>query len=103
MGSPWQQRRIWPDSKKLLAGDYDISSTLDDLKRSIQRQGRNACASAWRRAAKTGEKGPAKLTKSIAVPGEDDLGGNIDADSTAPRNQAPARSLQGSGCRSHSR
>ena len=55
--------------KKLLARDYDINSTLEDLKRSIQRQGQERLRKRMEEErAKTGEKGPAKLTKSIAVP-----------------------------------
>ena len=55
--------------KKLLARDYDINSTLDDLKRSIQRQGQERLRQRMEEErAKAGEKGPAKLTKSIAVP-----------------------------------
>nr|BAH89618.1 ATPase [uncultured bacterium]BAH89897.1 putative ATPase [uncultured bacterium]BAH90136.1 putative ATPase [uncultured bacterium] len=55
--------------KKLLARDYDINSTLEDLKRSIQRQGQERLRQRIEEErAKTGDKGPAKLTKSIAVP-----------------------------------
>jgi hypothetical protein len=55
--------------KKLLARDYDINSTFDDLKRSIQRQGQERLRQRMEEdRAKTGEKGPAKLTKSITVP-----------------------------------
>lgn len=55
--------------KKLLARDYDINSTLEDLKRSIQRQGQERRRLAHdEERAKTGENGPARLTKSIAVP-----------------------------------
>jgi hypothetical protein len=55
--------------KRLLARDFDINSTLDDLKRSIQRQGQERLHQRMEEErAKTGEKGPAKLTKSINVP-----------------------------------
>jgi hypothetical protein len=54
--------------KKLLARDYDISSTLEDLKRSIQRQGQERLRQQMEERAKTGEKGPTKLSKSIVVP-----------------------------------
>jgi hypothetical protein len=55
--------------KKLLARDYDINSTLEELKRSIQRQGQERLRQRMEEErAKTGDKGPAKLTKSIAVP-----------------------------------
>jgi hypothetical protein len=55
--------------KKLLAQDFDINSTLDELKRSIQRQGQERARQRMEEArAKTGAKGPSKFTKSIAVP-----------------------------------
>lgn len=55
--------------KKLLARDYDINSTLEELKRSIQRQGQERLRQRIEEErAKTGEKGPTKLTKSVAVP-----------------------------------
>jgi hypothetical protein len=55
--------------KKLLARDYDINSTLEALKRSIQRQGQERILQRVEdERAKSGEKGAAKLSKSIAVP-----------------------------------
>jgi hypothetical protein len=55
--------------KKLLARDYDINCTLEELKRSIQRQGRERLRQRMEdERAKSGEKGPAKLCKSISVP-----------------------------------
>jgi hypothetical protein len=55
--------------KKLLARDYDINSTMEDLKRSIQRQGQERRRSALEEErAKKGEKGPAKLSKAITLP-----------------------------------
>lgn len=55
--------------KKLLARDYDINSTLDELKRLIQRQSQERKRlTLEEEQAKTGEKGPAKLSKSISVP-----------------------------------
>lgn len=55
--------------KKLLARDYDINSTIEDLKRTIQRQGQERLRQRLEEErAKTGEKGPAKLNKSIVVP-----------------------------------
>lgn len=55
--------------KKLLARDYDINGTIDDLKRSIQRQGQERLRQRIEEErAKKGEMGPAKLSKSIAVP-----------------------------------
>ncbi|MCS3507487.1 BREX system P-loop protein BrxC [Achromobacter sp. JUb104] len=66
--------------KKLLARDYDINSTLDDLKRSIQRQGQERLRQRMEEErAKTGEKGPAKLSKSIAVPVKMTSAADIDA------------------------
>jgi hypothetical protein len=66
--------------KKLLARDYDIHSTLEDLKRSIQRQGQERLRQRMEEErAKTGEKGPAKLTKSIAVPMKMTSAADIDA------------------------
>jgi hypothetical protein len=55
--------------KNLLARDYDINGTLGDLKRIIQRQGQERIRQRMEEErAKTGDKGPAKLTKSISVP-----------------------------------
>lgn len=55
--------------KRLLARDYDINSTLDELKRSIQRQGQERLRQRMEEERdQTGEKGPAKLTKSINLP-----------------------------------
>jgi hypothetical protein len=55
--------------RKLLTRDYDINSTIDDLRRSIQRQGqeRRLQRVEDERAAKP-EKGPSKLRKSVSVP-----------------------------------
>lgn len=54
--------------KKLLARDYDIHSTLEELKRSIQRQGQERLRQRMEEArAKTDEQGPTKLTQSIAI------------------------------------
>ncbi|MDR2112860.1 MAG: BREX system P-loop protein BrxC, partial [Candidatus Accumulibacter sp.] len=66
--------------KKLLARDYDINGTLEDLKRSIQRQGRERLRQRMEEErAKTGEKGPAKLSRSIAVPARMRSAADIDA------------------------
>jgi hypothetical protein len=55
--------------KKLLARDYDINSTLEELKKSIQRQGQERVRQrVEEERAKSGEKGSIKLTKSIKVP-----------------------------------
>jgi hypothetical protein len=62
-------RRILAGLKKLLARDYDINSTLDDLKRSIQRQGQERIRRRLEEErAKSGEKGPTKLSRRVAVP-----------------------------------
>jgi len=55
--------------KKLLSRDYDINSTLEDLKRSVQRQGQERLRQRMEEErAKIGANGPAKLSKSITVP-----------------------------------
>jgi hypothetical protein len=66
--------------KKLLARDYDINSTMEDLKRSIQRQGQERLRQRMEEErAQTGEEGPAKLSKSIAVPNKMTSAADIDA------------------------
>lgn len=66
--------------KRLLARDYDINSTLEDLKRSIQRQGQERLRQRMEEErAKTGEKGSAKLSKSISVPEKMTSAADIDA------------------------
>ncbi|BDV01246.1 hypothetical protein TDMWS_13310 [Thermodesulfomicrobium sp. WS] len=66
--------------KKLLARDYDINSTLEELKRSIQRQGQERLRQRMEQErAKSGEKGPSKLTKKIAVPARITTAADIDA------------------------
>lgn len=55
--------------KKLMARDYDINRTIENLKRSIQRKGQERLRQRMEEArAKAGEKGPTKLSKTIAVP-----------------------------------
>ena len=55
--------------KKLLARDYDINSTIEELKRSIQRQGQERLRQRIEEERnKIGEKGPVKFSKSIVVP-----------------------------------
>lgn len=55
--------------KKVLARDYDINSTLEELKRSIQRQGLERLRQRMEEErAKAGKNGPTKLSKSILVP-----------------------------------
>jgi hypothetical protein len=66
--------------KKLLARDYDINSTLEDLKRSIQRQGQERLRQRMEEErAKSGEKGPSKLTRKVAVPAKITTAADIDA------------------------
>jgi FKBP-type peptidyl-prolyl cis-trans isomerase (trigger factor) len=60
-----------PGLKRLLARDYDINSILEELKRSIQRQGQERLRQRMEEErVNTAEKGPAKLSKSISVPGK---------------------------------
>jgi hypothetical protein len=66
--------------KKLLARDYDINSTLEELKRSIQRQGQERLRKrVEEERAKSGEKGPSKLTRKVAVPAKITTAADIDA------------------------
>ena len=66
--------------KKLLARDYDINSTLEELKRSIQRQGQERRRQRLEEErAKIGEKDPTKLSKSIALPTKMTSAADIDA------------------------
>lgn len=66
--------------KKLLARDYDINSTLEELKRSIQRQGQERLRQRMEEErAQSGEKGPSKLIKEIAVPARITTAADIDA------------------------
>ncbi len=55
--------------KKLLARDYDINSNLEELKRSIKRQGQERIRQRLEEdRIKIDEKGQSKLSKSISVP-----------------------------------
>jgi len=55
--------------KKLLSRDYDISSTIEELKKTLQRQGQERQRKRIEEErAKSGAKGPTKLTKAIKVP-----------------------------------
>jgi Family of unknown function (DUF6079) len=66
--------------KKLLARDYDINSTIEELKRSIQRQGQERLRKRMEEErAKSGEKGPSKLTRKVAVPAKITTAADIDA------------------------
>jgi hypothetical protein len=55
--------------RKLLARDYDISSTIDELRRSIQRQGQERLQQRIEEdRAKKGEEGPAKFEQEVLIP-----------------------------------
>jgi hypothetical protein len=65
--------------KKLLARDYDINSTLEDLQRSIQRQGQERLRQRMEEErGKTLEKGTAKLSKTLSVPAKIRSAADID-------------------------
>lgn len=66
--------------KKLLARDYDINSTLEELKRSIQRQGQERLRQRMEenRAKALGE-GPLRYSKSLSVPTKVTTVAEIDA------------------------
>lgn len=55
--------------KRLLAQDYDINSTVEDLKRSIQRQSQERALKELDEQGKTAESVALKLKRSIAIPG----------------------------------
>ncbi len=66
--------------KKLLARDYDINSTLENLKHSIQRRGQDRMRQRMEEErAKSGEKGQTKLSQSVTVPGKITSTGEIDS------------------------
>ncbi len=66
--------------KKLLARDYDINGTLEELRRSIQRQGQERVRQRMEEErAKSGEEGPSKLTWKVAVPAKLTTAADIDA------------------------
>ncbi len=68
------------DLKKLLARDCDISSTIEDLKRTLQRQGQERQRKRIEdERPKSGGKGPAKLTKQVSVPWKLTPSADIDA------------------------
>ena len=80
MALPWKPPWTRPDLKSCWPGDYDINSTLEELKRSIQRQGQERLRlRIEEERANTGDIGPAKLTKSIAVPMKMTSAADIDA------------------------
>lgn len=56
--------------KRLLTRDYDINSTIDELRRSIQRQGQERALQRAEQQQKKGmsEDGPKKLTEAVLLP-----------------------------------
>lgn len=57
--------------RKLLARDYDISGTIDELRRSIQRQGQERARQRIEdERAEKGKKGPARFVRSVSVPAQ---------------------------------
>lgn len=55
--------------KKLLSRDYEISNTVDDLRRSIEKQGQERMRRRIEEdRAKKGENGPTKFERSVSVP-----------------------------------
>ncbi len=55
--------------RQLLARDYDISSTIEELRRSVQRQGQERIRQRIEdKRAENDQKGPAKFERAIAVP-----------------------------------
>lgn len=66
--------------KNLLTRDYDVNSTLDELKRSIQRQGQQRVLKRLENErSQYGDSAPVKLIKSIAVPQKMTSAEDIDA------------------------
>ena len=66
--------------RKLLARDYDISSTIDELRRSIQRQGQERIRQRIEdERAEKGKKGPAKFEQAISVPTKMTTAADLDA------------------------
>jgi len=66
--------------RKLLARDYDISSTIEELRRSIQRQGQERIRQRIEdERAEKGKKGPAKFAQAISVPSRMTSAADLDA------------------------
>ncbi|MDT3683238.1 MAG: BREX system P-loop protein BrxC [Truepera sp.] len=66
--------------KKLLTRDYDIGSTVEDLKRSIQRQGQERLrARLEEEREKEGKTGPSKLSKTVKVPAKATTAADLDS------------------------
>jgi hypothetical protein len=65
--------------KKVLARDYDIKFTIDELKHWIQRQGQERLRQRIEEErAKTGENGPSKLIRKVALPANIQTADDID-------------------------
>lgn len=66
--------------QKLLARHYDINSTIEELKQSIQREGQERQRQRIEEErAKAGKNGPSKLVKKIAVPAKITSAADIEA------------------------
>jgi hypothetical protein len=66
--------------RQMLSRDYDIGVTVDELKRSIQRQGQERLrARVEEERSKTGNGGPPKLSKTLSVPSKLTSTADIDA------------------------
>ena len=66
--------------KRMLARDYDISSTLEDIKRSINRQRQERIRQELdEEAANYTAQGGGRLTRSISVPSRLSSAGDLDA------------------------
>ena len=66
--------------RKLLARDYDISSTIDELRRSIQKQGQERIRQRIEdERAEKGKTGPAKFERAISVPTKMTSAADLDA------------------------
>jgi hypothetical protein len=65
---------------KMLAREYDINSTLENLRRSIQRQGQERLRQrVEEERAKSGQTGPSKLFRKVALPARLSTTADIDA------------------------
>ena len=66
--------------RKLLARDYDISSTINELRRSIQRQGQDRIRQRIEdERAEKGKKGPARFEQAVSVPTKMTSAADLDA------------------------
>ena len=64
----------------LVTGDYDINSTLEELKQNIQRQGQERVRQRFdERIANAGNNGLGKQSKSISIPAKMTSIENIDS------------------------